>query len=154
SYLAIGQAPSGTTLLGTSGVIPQHTLAMTTFVAWALLALSNAKAPRAALVAGFAALAALPVISTLLCPVLLVAYGLMRLYRDRIGALPELIGVGLATITLTLVLGTVDFVHPGSAIESPLLTNVPDLRPAYVLVVLSLIKLLALTGIPALLAIW
>lgn len=148
-FLATEIAPSGSALLATSGVIPQHTLAMSALMAWALVNLPSDNAARPMWLASLGALATLPAISTLLGTLLLVAYGLLRLCRSRQHAVLELVAMVLATVAVTFALGTIDIGNPASAIESPLLTNAPDQRPGWLLAVLAVAKMIGLTGVPA-----
>lgn len=148
-FLATEIAPSGSALLATSGVIPQHTLAMSALLAWALLNLPSDRAPRPLGLASLAALATLPAISTLLGTLLLVAYGVLRLYRGRQHAVLELVVMVLTTVAVTFALETLSIGNPASAIESPLLTNAADQRPGWLLGVLAIAKMMGLTGIPA-----
>ena len=111
-------APKGPGLMTLSQYIPQHLLAIMVLLGWFLL-----KDDRRLSFLALAALVPAMAISVLLGAVVLLAYGLYRLWSGRISAIPELaimvIGSGLVVLVFQVVqIGNVD-----SAIESPLLTN-------------------------------
>lgn len=120
-----GEAP-GPTLLIIPQVIPQHALALTLFLAWALLHRPGSDALTGARWLALAALAALMTISTLLGAMLLAAYGLTVLWHRRWQSLGELVAMAIVSGLLVLLLGVLDLGSGETPIDSPLFTNAPE----------------------------
>ena len=115
SYTA---APKGPALLTLLPYTPQHLLALALLVSWFLL-----RDHKNARWLALGALASVMTISVLLGAVLLVAYGLCRLWTGRIKAIPELVLMVLLSGLTVVVLQVVQIGDIDSSIESPLLTN-------------------------------
>lgn len=147
-------APRGPALLAMSQYIPQHTLAAAVYLSWLILSQPAAHAPRSVRIMALAAMAALLAVSILLGAMLLCAYGLMQLWRLRQHAIPELMVMALASASVMLVIGVVQFGNPGSAIESPLLTNSANFTPWYLRIVATIGSVAAGLGLPLLLGIF
>jgi hypothetical protein len=151
-FFATGNSPSGSALLVAAQVIPQHTLALCALLAWLVANAPRSGASPALRTATLVALAAVPAISTLLGATLLTSYGLLRLWRGRIGAIPELAAMAVASAAVVILLRVIQIGNFESAIESPLLTNPIDPRPGHVLAIAGLLKVISLVGLPMLLA--
>jgi len=146
-FFASGISPNGSGLLATSQVIPQHALATAVIGSWIVLSQPTDK-PASAVVRflPFAPLAALMAISTLLGAIFLMAYGFIRLALDRLKAIPELTLMAVASVAIVALLGVLKISDPGSAIDSPLLTDAVDPRPTWALAIAGLSKSVSLVG--------
>ncbi len=130
ALLDVPQAPKGPALMTIAQFIPQHSLAATVFVGWAVLAADRpergANTPH---YLALAAMAALLPLSTLLGATLLIGYGFIELYRRRLAAVPELAIMVVLVGAMAALLNVVQLGNPDSALESPLLNNPEDMRP-------------------------
>jgi hypothetical protein len=149
ALLDMPQAPKGPALLSISQFIPQHALAATLFMSWALLArVEKREGARLAWAMALVALASVLTISTLLGATLLIAYGLAELYRRRLSAVPELSGMVIASGLFAAALAVIQLANPDSALESPLLDNSEDLRPWFERAGGALMQLFGFCGPP------
>ncbi|WP_298465014.1 hypothetical protein [uncultured Erythrobacter sp.] len=130
ALLDVPQAPKGPALMTIAQFIPQHSLAATVLVGWAVLAYDRPeRGSNTPHHLALAALAALLPVSTLLGATLLIGYGFIELYRRRLAAVPELAIMVVAVGVLAALLNVVQLGNPDSALESPLLNNPEDIRP-------------------------
>lgn len=141
-------APKGPALLTLSQYIPQHLLAIIVLLGWFLLK-DEAKLKWFALVA----LASAMTISVLLGAVVLTTYGLYRLGQGRQRAVPELAGMVVLSGLFVLAFQVVQIGNVGSAIESPLLTNVPSGLPLGQRIFASLNLVIGNVGLPFLISV-
>lgn len=140
-------APKGPALLTLSQYIPQHLLVVTLLLGWFLL-----KNERLTRWFALAALASVMTISTLLGAVALVAYGLHRLWTGRLKAVPELCIMVIVSGLLVIALQVVQIGNVNSAIESPLLNNVPIAMPLHMRVFNSIDLVVGNVGLPFLIS--
>lgn len=119
-----GEAP-GPALLIIPQVIPQHALATTVLLGWALSALPIRRSgpDRATGWLALVALAAIMTMSTLLGAMLLAGYGLTVLWLRRLRGMPELAAMAIASGALVLMLGVLEAGGGDTPINSPLFTN-------------------------------
>ncbi|MDJ0643552.1 MAG: hypothetical protein QNJ15_12095 [Erythrobacter sp.] len=141
-------APKAPALITLSQYIPQHLMAILALLSWFLLK----DDPR---LKWFALAALVPVmaVSVLLGAVVLLAYGLYRLWTGRVQAVPELTAMVILSGTMVILLQVLQIGNVDSAIESPLLINErPDLPlPQRILASISLV--IGNVGIPFLIAV-
>ncbi|MEL7217293.1 MAG: hypothetical protein AAGK01_02565, partial [Pseudomonadota bacterium] len=140
-------APKAPALLTFAMYIPQHLLAVILLLGWFLLR-DDPKLKWLAL----AALVPVMAISVLLGAVVLLAYGLYRLWTGRMQAVPELTAMVLLSGLMVVVLQVIQIGNVDSAIESPLLINErPDL-PLTQRIIDSVSLVVGNLGIPFLIA--
>ena len=151
-FLTSGLSPNGPALLALAQVIPQHTLALSTLLAFFITVQPGYEERKPLKVMALLALASIMTVSILLGMTLLISYGLLSLYRDRHTAVPELVVMVLGSAALVFALGVLQVNNPQSAIESPLLQNGDPILPGWRLALASSIKVISLAGFPAVLA--
>ncbi|QUL39273.1 hypothetical protein [Erythrobacter sp. JK5] len=141
-------APKGPGLMTLSQYIPQHLLAIVALLGWFLLK-DDGRLRWLAL----AALVPVMAISVLLGAVVLLAYGLYRLWSGRLQAVPELVAMVILSGLIVVVFQVVQIGNVDSAIESPLLVNErPDL-PLMTRIIASVNLVLGTVGVPFLIAV-
>ena len=154
-FLQSGIAPAASGLLATGQVEPQHALACALFGSWLVLSRSSlgdhgVQLPRYHRAIALVALSSMMTISTMLGSMFLMAYGLTRLWFDRMRAVPELIVMVIASCSVVVILQVLNIGSPGSAIESPLLTDEELPLPGWQLAAMALSKLTGFVGLPLL----
>lgn len=145
-------APKSPALSTIAKYIPQHALALATLLAWVLLNRPDAKAPEPLRWLSLAMLAGAMTLSTLLGAIVLGVYGLLTLWERKLKAVPEVATMAVIASLLVIILGVVQLDDPNSAIESPLLTNVPDPKPWFERGAASAADVISNLGIPLLVA--
>lgn len=115
--------------------IPHHCFALLVLLAWALIWLFPAERPSvAAKWITHGAVASLGAISTLFGALLLVIFGLATLANRRDPLAERLalcVGVGIASVAITLVLGVVDPSFGSNAVASPIFTSAEVTLPIW-----------------------
>lgn len=145
-------APKSPALSTIAKYIPQHALAIATLLAWVLLNRPDAKAPEPLRWLSLAMLACAMTLSTLLGAIVLGVYGLLSLWERKLKAVPEVATMAVIASLLVIILGVVQLDNPNSAIESPLLTNVPDPKPWFERGAASAADVISNLGLPLLVA--
>ncbi|MEQ8773151.1 MAG: hypothetical protein RIC51_10000, partial [Erythrobacter sp.] len=142
-------------LLSLPQFIPQHTLAVTILLSWALLAADReAGAGTITRTAALVALASVITVSTLFALVLLIAYGLTEIARRREKAIAELTIMVLLVAALAVIIGVVQIANPDSALDSPLFSNPADPNPWYLRAGTGILTVFGFCGAPSVVAIF
>jgi hypothetical protein len=151
--LTMPTTPNSPALFELSQYIPQHCLAAAMLLA--LILIDTADEPSTGLLwCAWIAFASVLAVSTLLGAMAMLAYGLLRLWRDRQRSIAPLAAIGTAGLLFVIALHVVKFGPPAAAVDSPLFANpAPDMTgPQRTLA--AAIKLLAGAGLPLILALY
>ncbi len=95
--------------------IPQHALALSLLLAWAVLSLGEEVPPKRAHFLALGALISVMTISTLFGAAILATYGFTELYRRKFGAIPELALMAVLSVLAVLALGIVEIGNPAAS---------------------------------------
>lgn len=145
---AIEGSPRGPALIHMTFYIPHHASAVIMYLSWLVLHQADDAIPKPVKYLALFTFASVLTVSTLVGAMLLTAYGLQRLYEDRLKAFPELITMVVLCAIFAVAFGVVQVGNPVSAIESPLLTDPGDPAPEWIQVMGGLSVLLGGMGLP------
>lgn len=153
SLLTMPYTPNSPALFELSQYIPQHCLAAIILLALILID-TGEEPPKALRWMSWITFASVLTVSTILGAMLMLAYGLFRLWRDRQRSIAPLVAVGIAAVVFVLALHVVQFARPDAAIESPLFANPPPDMTGAQRMLAGAVKLFAGSGLPLILAIY
>lgn len=118
TLLASPIAPPEPALASLVLYIPQHALALSLLLGWALIALGDKAGDKGMRWLSRVALAAVMTVSTLFGAMLLGIYGLTELLRRRLKAVVELAAMAVCSVSLVALLGVIKLSDPTSSVAS------------------------------------